>query len=157
FLAGVGSAGVAGFEAWLDLERRDVAAHWRRAGLELAREQLARGNHRAAVEWLDRLVAADPFDEEAVQELLRTHLAAGDRRSAEAAWNAFRVRLADEMGLEPLESSRALAAALAAQEPVGTLPAPTTPFVGRHAELARLGELLQGHEARLVTLIGLGG
>src|SRR5690606_39166993 len=49
FLAGVGSAGVAGFEAWLDLERRDVATHWRRAGLELARAQLAQGKHQAAV------------------------------------------------------------------------------------------------------------
>jgi DNA-binding SARP family transcriptional activator len=157
FLAGVGSAGVAGFEAWLDLERRDVATAWRRAALGLARAQLAQGNHQAAVVWLDQLVADDPLDEEAVQELLRAHLAAGDRRNAETAWNDFRLRLADELGLEPLESSQALAAALTAKEPGSALPAPTTPFVGRRAELARLGELLADDQARLITLIGLGG
>lgn len=157
FLAGVGSAGVAGFEAWLDLERRDVAAAWRRAALGLARERLAQGKHQEAVEWLDRIVADDPLDEEAVQELLRAHLAAGDRRTAETAWNDFRVRLADELGLEPLESSQALAAALTAKEPASTLPAPTTPFVGRRAELVRLSALLADDKARLITLIGLGG
>lgn len=37
------------------------------------------------------------------------------------------------------------------------LPAPTTPFVGRHADLAKMMALLEDPYARLVTLVGPGG
>jgi predicted ATPase/class 3 adenylate cyclase/DNA-binding CsgD family transcriptional regulator len=37
------------------------------------------------------------------------------------------------------------------------LPSPTTPFVGREAELAQIEALLQDSQCRLISLVGLGG
>lgn len=45
-----------------------------------------------------------------------------------------------------------------AQSPaILNLPRPTTPLVGREVEVARIAEILSGHECRLLTLSGPGG
>ncbi len=41
--------------------------------------------------------------------------------------------------------------------PMRTLPFQSTPFIGREAELARIGEMLSDPACRLVTLLGIGG
>jgi predicted ATPase/Tfp pilus assembly protein PilF len=53
--------------------------------------------------------------------------------------------------------AREPASAPAAAFPLVRLPAQTTPFIGRSAELAELDQLLRGPDVRAVTIIGPGG
>jgi predicted ATPase/DNA-binding XRE family transcriptional regulator len=70
--------------------------------------------------------------------------------------------LADALGLDAEQRRRLQSAARPEPEPAGrprgsTLPAPTTPLVGRDGDLASLEALLEDPSQRLVTLTGPGG
>ncbi|MCX7783801.1 MAG: AAA family ATPase, partial [Meiothermus sp.] len=165
FLQGLNFPDLSGFEAWLELERQDVERAWRTAVLEHVRTLEGEPHRPEAERWLARLLAADPLDEEAVQLQLRRLLQAGQSVQAREVFERFRTRLKAELGVEPLESTRALAegppnrAALPAQAapPQHNLPTPSTPFIGRRRELRTLAQHLANPDCRLLTLVGLGG
>jgi predicted ATPase len=91
----------------------------------------------------------------------------GQRSAALAQYGTCRQVLADELGVEPGRETTALYEAILAGEiaapvevstpPAHNLPLQPTPFVGRKAELAELGQLLADPEVRLVTVLGAGG
>ena len=93
---------------------------------------------------------------------------AGRQKEALEAYRAAREVLVEELGVDPSaelqELERAILrhdAALAAPEPQAppriVLPAPPTPLIGRHLEVAAVTGLLRREEVRLVTLTGPGG
>ncbi len=181
FLEGLRLDDVPGYDTWLELERQDLGRRWRTAVLSHAAADGADGGGAEAA--LERLLRADPLDEEALQAYLRRLLAEGRRARAAAAFEAFRDGLARELRLEPLRSTRALLEPGpgpgpgpwpwpepergASPSPPASpphhapsphdLPATTTRFVGRARELTLLREALSGPDGRLVTLVGLGG
>ncbi|MER5646072.1 BTAD domain-containing putative transcriptional regulator [Streptosporangium sp. NPDC002524] len=142
---------------------------------------------RGPVAELEEVVAAHPLGEPFHARLVLALLAEGRRTEALAAYERIRLRLAEELGMDPgpelrdahltaLRGGSPRAAAGDRTErreraepgehgepreheeragPRENLPARLTSFVGRRAELARLGELLG--TARLVTLTGPGG
>jgi predicted ATPase/Tfp pilus assembly protein PilF len=59
--------------------------------------------------------------------------------------------------LDALRPRETLAVAPSGTSSLARLPAQTTPFIGRHAELAELGKLLADPAVRAVTIIGPGG
>lgn len=137
-----------------------------------AEAALALGRHRDLVGELQRLVAENPLRERLVGQLMRALYGAGRQAESLAAYEDTRARLADELGADPsaelaavhldiLRAAPSLTPAAAPAAPVQEaehlgLPAQLTSFVGRDAELERVGTLLDT-AARLVTLTGPGG
>src|SRR6056297_3008170 len=160
-----------GFEAWLDSERTAVD-EWRRARLlQRAQDELDGARPAAALGLLDGALRIDPLDERVVRLALQACLRNGRAQEAWTRYQAFRGRLADELGLEPAPETRALvadvgsandAAHAATVRSAGTGRAQVSdasrrrPFVGREPELARLASWL--HDPPCVVVVtGPGG
>jgi predicted ATPase/DNA-binding SARP family transcriptional activator len=132
---------------------------------QLAERRLQRGAHSEALPDLQQLVGAEPLRERARALLMRALYLAGRQADALDVYAAGRELLVEELGLEPTAELRALQAAILRQDPAlsevatrppVTLPAPTTPLIGRDEEIKEVAGLLRG-AARLVTLTGPGG
>ena len=123
----------------------------------------------ALVAELEGLLAAHPVRETLSGLLMRALAAAGRRGAALEVYGRVRERLADELGADPSAELAALhVEILRANEVTSATPsgdrrpdgetnlrAELTSFVGREADLERVGALLAEH--RLVTLTGPGG
>jgi predicted ATPase/DNA-binding SARP family transcriptional activator len=130
--------------------------------------ELALGRHAELVPELERLVAEQPLRERLVGQLVLALYRAGRQADALAAYRRARQALADELGLEPGPELRALQRRILRHDPGlrvepaelrarRHLPAPSTPLVGRRAELDEIAALLRDGAARLLTLTGPGG
>jgi DNA-binding SARP family transcriptional activator len=149
------------------------AAH--RAALADALERLAEAAEQAgdlatAVRRTRAAFALDPLAEEAGRRLIRRLAAGGDGGAAIAVYEQLAERLRAELAIAPSTATRALvqeirrgggerAAPLPDVPPPATLArADETPFVGREAELERIGATWRGVVAsrtrRLVLLAG---
>jgi DNA-binding SARP family transcriptional activator len=126
---------------------------------------LEAGQPMAAVGLLGAAIEGEPYDEQAVRQLMRAESAAGRPGAALAAFAALRERLADDLGTEPAPETAALHLAIlrgefSAVRPPALSSARESPFVGRDAELARLDELADrvgvGAPA-VVTILGDAG
>jgi DNA-binding SARP family transcriptional activator len=121
---------------------------------ELAAAAEADGDLRRAVECSRRAAALEPLSEEVCRSLMRRHVAADDRASALAAYGELRTRLLQTLRVGPSEATQLLAAEIRdgaeprRDAPASLLRADAEPFVGRHAELARMRGLWQGRDAR---------
>jgi DNA-binding SARP family transcriptional activator len=101
-LAGLTFASSAGFELWLEGERRYVSGAAGAVLHEAALAALSYGDAPAAVQWATRLVDLNRFDENANALLVRCLRAAGDPaaavRQVEACEELFRTELGVEVG-----------------------------------------------------------
>ncbi|MDI2130593.1 BTAD domain-containing putative transcriptional regulator [Yinghuangia seranimata] len=150
------------------------AAAWEERRLDVLSDRieadLALGRHQDLVPELHRLVGEHPLRERIVSQSMRALYGAGRQADALAVYEDTRRLLADELGTDPsaelarvhLDILRAAPSLTPAPAPAAApqsehrgLPAQFTSFVGRDAELARIGSLLT--TARLVTLTGPGG
>jgi predicted ATPase/DNA-binding SARP family transcriptional activator len=123
----------------------------------------------ALVAELEGLLAAHPVRETLSGLLMRALAAAGRRGAALEVYERVRERLADQLGADPPAELAALHLEILRTDEVPSaapssdrraygetnLRAELTSFVGREADLERVGALLSEH--RLVTLIGPGG
>jgi DNA-binding SARP family transcriptional activator/alkylated DNA nucleotide flippase Atl1 len=85
---------------WVLAVRRDADTQRRRARHVLA-EALTQLDPADATRVAGDAVAADPFDEQAVRDLMRAEVADGRSSAALAAYDALVVRLRDELGTAP--------------------------------------------------------
>jgi predicted ATPase/Tfp pilus assembly protein PilF len=133
------------------------------------------GDDGAALTCCQRLLALEPYSEEIYRQSMRLLARNGQRTAALQHYARCRQLLAEELAVAPDAETTALyeqirqgAFPLAAPQPPATdlatarpphqqLPLPTTPFVGRAAELAQLTALLGDPTCRLITLVGPGG
>ena len=174
FLDGVRADALPEFEAWVEQEREALAAAWRRAGTTLASQAALEGRTEAAARVLEALVAADPLDEEVLQDYLRAVAAAGRPAAGLVAYRTFAERLEREYGETPSAATRAIVASLgdavpgrrhetpaAAVDAPGLaardLPSGGAPLVGRVHERRVVAERLADAGCRLVTITGPGG
>src|SRR5581483_11224605 len=108
-------------------------------------------------------LADNPFRERLWGQLMLALYRSGRQADALETFQEARRVLADELGLEPGPDLRRLQEAILAHDPAiaavpidrrrrSNLPAPSTTFLGREAELEQVAALL--HEHRLVTLTG---
>ncbi len=159
FLEGMAVVGCAEFEVWLAGERE----RWRRRAAQALEALTAyhsqRGEHEAGLRWARRLLALEPWREEAHREVMRLLARCGRRSAALAQYETCRRTLARDLDAEPDEETTALYERLraAAAAPRHNLPPQPTAFVGREAELAELLAQLDGPDGRLVTVCGPGG
>ncbi|MBL8055382.1 MAG: tetratricopeptide repeat protein [Anaerolineales bacterium] len=159
FLAGFAVREAPEFEDWLLAQRarfRELAVHALHA---LTQHQIAAGDNGRAVEAATRLLALDPWREEAHRQLMLLKARTGQRSAALAQYEVCRRVLERDLGVEPSRETTALyERLLAAQRGARhNLPASLTAFVGRAGELAELQRRLADPACRLVTLTGPGG
>jgi DNA-binding SARP family transcriptional activator len=105
------------FESWLYASREHLARARRRALEDKAHEAEERGDLTRAIALAEKLVADDPLTERAHQRLVRLYLAAGDAAAALRAYKRCKETLRRELGIEPSETTRALAVEIVRRPP----------------------------------------
>ncbi len=159
FLAGFFVRDAPDFEEWMLAQR----ARYRELALfalhSLTDHHLHRAEYGRAIDGATRLLALDPWREEAHRQLMRALAHSGQRTAALSQYGVCRRLLDKELGVEPSAETTALYERIraAGAEMRHNLPLPATSFVGRTQELAQLETLLLKPECRLVTLLGIGG
>ena len=124
---------------------------------------LALGEHADLVSAIRAALDESPFRERLWGQLMLALYRSGRQADALDVFQEARRVLMDELALEPGPELRRLQEAILAHDPAiapvplaprprGNLPAPSTSFIDREAELAQVVELLREH--RLVTLTG---
>jgi len=156
------------FDEWLLVRREQERERALAALRRLADFLEARGAWGQAATCARRLIALDPWREDAVRQLMRLLAWTGQRPAAIEQFSRLRQRLDEELGVEPeMETTRLLdrirqgvEIAPANPEPFArrhVIPEQITGFVGRERELAELSGLLLDGTCRLITLTGPGG
>jgi predicted ATPase/DNA-binding SARP family transcriptional activator len=121
---------------------------------------LALGRSDEAAEHAASLVRECPLRERAVEVLVEACSEAGRSSEALAAYERYRARLAEELGLEPGQDLRRLHVQVLRGEHTvaggrATLPCPVTSYVSRDDEVGLVSEIVRA--GRHVTLTGPGG
>lgn len=159
FLAGLSPRHAPSFEEWMLAQR----ARYRELALwalqRLLDEHLRTRELGQAMDTATRLLALDPWREEAHRQLMRALAYSGQRTAALAQFERCRRLLRDELGVTPsvetvrlYERIRALGDASSSN-----LPSASTPFFGRERELARIRSWAIAQDTRLLTIVGPGG
>jgi predicted ATPase/DNA-binding SARP family transcriptional activator len=124
------------------------------------------GESAGLVSELESLVRVHPLNERFVSQLMSALHRSGRTADALAAYERARRALSEELGIEPsrmlqirereiLVDDGTRPPSLPADRPPHNLPAETTRFVGRDAEVRGVTEAIA--DSRLVTLTGIGG
>lgn len=147
------------FNEWLHLIRACLRATVVDSLLLLADEYERRRELPRALAALRKLLALDPWREQAHRRMMRLLARSGQRAAALAQYKICQRVLRDELDVAPSAETTALWERLYAAQnaPRHNLPTPFTPFIGRSQELDDLAALLANPECRLVTLVGPGG
>jgi predicted ATPase/DNA-binding SARP family transcriptional activator len=155
-------------EEWVLPERETREQAYLRTLESLAAAAIDRRSPCEAQGYLRRLLVADPLRESAVRSLMEALAQHGDYAALTQTYRDFRLLLHQELNAQPdaetaalyhslraeaREKAQALPPTLAPSAPsMRRLPAPTTPFIGREAEieavLALLAPLAQSGGAR---------
>ncbi|HEX8919410.1 MAG TPA: protein kinase [Chloroflexota bacterium] len=149
-----------------------LAAHamrmWRDACLQLAAIYRTSGRQDETIIWYERLLAADPLDEEALRGLISAIAWSGKPAEALRRYESFRTLLSEEMDVEPAAETDVLVEKIRAHLDVkeGEAPLPTGgflgavpegPLIGRADELERAllsSDAVQIGAGRLVLISG---
>ena len=129
------------------------------------------GGLTTALDYATRLLALEPWREEAHRQMMLLLALDGQRSAALAQYETCRRALAEELGVEPGEETIALYERILSGDlsqakadisplssaPRHNLPAQVTPLVGREMELSQLTRLLASPGQRLITILGPGG
>ncbi|MEZ4296372.1 MAG: tetratricopeptide repeat protein [Polyangiaceae bacterium] len=167
FLQGFSLPGHDGFSEWQSAQASSLrAARWGALG-RLVDLCAAAGDGERALTHAERMLAIAPLELSVHRRVIRLFLDRGDRPAALEQY-ARCVRVLAEHRREPDEETRALYDAArgdgrlaerreARAHPASTLPAATTPLVGRERDLAEVVSRLRGAHGRMVTITGTGG
>src|SRR4051812_7140941 len=128
FLDGVFISGAQDFDQWVDAQRTAITRDVERALESLAEQAAARGDHREAVQWWQRLAAMDPRKTRVVMALMSELAASGDRAGALRQADVYRVLARDDLEVEPNPAVNALVERLRREPPAS--PALDSPSLG---------------------------
>lgn len=160
------------FENWLRLEREQLHRLALEAMFEAAQDHLAARRFDKALAAARRQLALEPWREPAHRQSMQAYALTGDRAAALAQFETCREILEVELGIAPSQETIALMdeiksgrfGRLETDEIIRpparirhNLPADTTPFIGREAEMTEIRRLLVHERRRLVTIVGPGG
>ncbi len=147
------------FEDWMLAERARLRELALQALHRLTEIEMSRRNYPVTLESTARLLAFDPWREEAHRQRMSALARAGQRSAALAQYQTCRRILEKELGVEPSAETTALYEQIRAADkvPLHNLPANTTSFIGRDSELAEINVRLLNADCRVLTLVGEGG
>ncbi len=161
FLEGFTVGDSAAFEEWALIQREQLDREARRALHGLTALYTRLGDYATAERYVRQLLDMDPWDELANRRLMTVLLQGGQRNAALRHYAAYEEELAKELGCEPEDETQALAAqirdgSLPQPQPSPLVPSappgqgppavavqPSSRFVAREHELARLNALLE--------------
>jgi predicted ATPase len=147
------------FSEWALLKREQLHTEALRALDLLSTYHRRRGELEQALVYARRQLELEPWREEAHLQVMTILALRGERSAAIRQYDRLRKLLMSEVGVEPSDETRLayeriLAARKRRPQP---LPQPSTPFLGRKAELNQVAELLSDADCRLLTILGSGG
>lgn len=147
------------FEDWLLSERSRFRELALQALHTLTQFHTSRGDFTEAITFASRLLAFDPWREEAHRQLMLLQARTGQISAALSQYESCKKILKKELGVEPsLDTTDLYERIRSARDSARhNLSASVTGFVGRKSELAALYEKMADPACRLVTLTGLGG
>lgn len=133
------------FEEWLLGEQERLREGVLVALRELVAHHLDNGSYPLGLQYVRQLLKTEPFSEEAHRQLMRLYAMSGRRSRALAHFEELRRLFHQELGVEPMEETRALAERLQAEEisagdeaERGDPSGPLIPMVDRGEALDRL-------------------
>lgn len=144
------------YDEWLVAAREQFHRAYVSALWELALQARGRRDLPAATEYLERILADDPWREDALRALMAVCCEAGDRSSALRLCAQFEQRLREEMNVALMSETTALRRAVEHNEPLPTVHAAPAAlsrkqqssaelaFGGREAEMGRLWDAWEG-------------
>ncbi|NJN93820.1 MAG: hypothetical protein HC875_06880 [Anaerolineales bacterium] len=181
FMAGMYLDNCPEFEQWLRLEQEN----WRQRVTQVLRDLIAHytqpNETEQALQFISRLLEIDPGDEDAHRQKIVWLAQSGQRSASLAQFEACRLYLTEELGVEPASETvqlyeRIRSGELRHEAQISTangnlssavstpasffynnLPAQSTSFIGREEELTLIEQYLGKPACRLLTIIGLGG
>ena len=150
------------YDDWIGPERDRLRSLYIDALLQAVQQMRSRSEYAQAIELAQRVLAIEPSNERAHQHLMFCYVATGDRSAALRQYEACRQALHDDLAVEPLPETTALANWMkgkpeheqAREARITNLPIPLTSFIGREQEMTAIKRLLAEH--RLVTVTGTG-
>lgn len=159
FLAGFRVRDAPDFEEWVLLQQVQWHEKAVRVLQQLTAHHAEQREYAQAMDAAHRLLALDPWQEEAHRQLMRLQARNRQYSASIAQYQACRAILRQEFDADPSYETTALYQQIraAAHGPRHNLPAAVTGFVGREAELTQLCRLLAAPAVRLLTLLGAGG
>ncbi len=173
FLEGFYVPQAAVFEEWMRRERSRFHQQASQFLHQLTRHFAEQKQYMSGVVYVSRLLAMEPWREDAHRQLMQLLAWSGQRTAALAQYETCKQVLADEFGVEPelrtVQLYERIRAGDISLTPVGdveqfgrktavsNLPVPLTHFVGREAELHKIRTMLLDDNYRLLTLVGPGG
>ena len=159
FLAGLTLAGAPDFDVWLFAQREELRGQFMQALRAEVDTSLERGAWSNGLAPARRLIAEEPWLEEAHRQLMLMLARSGQRQAAIAQYQTCRRVLREELGVEPMPETTALFNRLraAVTPPQHNLPSGTSSLVGRTEEMRLLMGLLTDPDCQMVTLAGMGG
>lgn len=171
FLAGFNLRHAPDFEAWTLLEQERLRQLYLNGLADLIRFCQQRGRFAEAIAYAQRLLAADPLQENIHCQLITLYLQTNQRPAALSQYEQCARVLDEELGVEPDEETTALYEQIKAEgargeagdkaasspAPLHNLPTSVNPFVGRAGELAQIEAWLATADGRLLTIAGPGG
>lgn len=159
FLAGFQVRDALAFEEWVLTQQERLRESALLILHKLAAYYTAQRDYPKAIDYTTRLLALDPWREEAHRQRMLLLARCGRRSAALVQYKTCRRILTEELGVEPMTETTALYQRIRAMgaTQVRGLPTITTSFVGRKNELTKITGLLAQPTCRLVTIIGPGG
>jgi len=159
FLAGLSLGGAPDYDVWLFAQREELrGAYMQALGAQIERS-LRLGAWSSGIGPARRLIAEEPWLEEAHRQLMLMLAHCGQRRAAIAQYHACRRVLREELDVEPTPETTALFKRLRAamSPPPHNLPTVSSPIIGRAQEKQLAMGLMTDPSCQLVTLTGMGG
>lgn len=166
FLEGFYVAGAPAFETWLLAERYRLREMLLVGLHNLAQHYASSRQYSQAIHHTQRLLTLEPLRENIHRLLMSLFARSGQRARALVQYEACVQVLAEELDTEPgpettdlfhrIEAG-ALDTTVSTNIPPHNLPAATTSFVGREAELERIKKWVGEGNDRLLSIVGPGG
>ncbi len=146
------------FEEWAAIKREQLRLTAVTALETLVTHHLHHRQYARGIQYANHLLAMDPLHEASHRLLMRLLARSGQRSAALAHYTRCEQILAAELAVQPQPETTAVYQRIRHAPTAPThLPAYFTPFIGRQTELAKMSQLLDYPETRLLTLWGAAG